>query len=247
MAEKYVPSVQVSRISGQRIDRMVRALVGAVVSGSTRTVFRHTPLNFDRANGVDTQGADSLRALVTPVHDAVGRSRYEPVSVKHFHFALQQVPAPLERWSFIDIGSGKGRAVLLATAQPFRRVVGVELDPALHAAAQQNLQRYRGPRRCEQVELQCADATTVPLPAGDLVIFFYNSFGGALLRRFLDHLEASLRSEPRRLLFFYSNPVEREQVDGRAAFTPCFDGSSPYDLIWWGCRRLVTYRAGSWP
>ena len=71
MAEKYVPSVQVSRISGQRIDRMVRALVGAVVSGSTRTMFRHTPLNFDRAHGVDTQGADSLQMEGTASDDAL--------------------------------------------------------------------------------------------------------------------------------------------------------------------------------
>lgn len=232
------------RLAGQRLDRTLRTLVGGMVSGSTRTLFRGTALDFDRAHGVDTSGGGAFKDLITPVHDEVGRSRYEPVAVKHFRFAMTFVPGPLERWSLVDIGSGKGRAVLLAMGYPFRRVVGVELDPALHAAAQANVARYQGPRRCSAVELVHGDATSVPLPPGDVVVFFYNSFGGALLGHFLDGLERALRSAPRRLLFVYSNPVEREQVERRPAFVRRFDGSSPYDLIWWGCRRLVVYEAG---
>jgi len=134
--------------------------------------------------------------------------------------------------------------VLLAMEQPFREVLGVELDPALHEAAQANLRCYRGPRRCGRVQLLCADATTLPLPEGDVVVFFYNPFVGELLRRFLDHLEARVREQPRRVLLLYSNPVERAQLDARPAFRRCFDGSSPYDLIWWGCRRLTIYALG---
>jgi hypothetical protein len=36
---------------------------------------------------------------------------------------------------FIDLGSGKGRTLLMASDYPFRRIVGVELLPALHLAA----------------------------------------------------------------------------------------------------------------
>ena len=85
----------------------------------------------------------------------------------------------------------------------------------------------------------------MPLPPGDVVIFCYNPFKGKLFVRFLDHLEASLRETPRRLLLIYSNPVARAAIECRPAFTILFDGASPYDLIWWGSRRLVVYGAGS--
>jgi SAM-dependent methyltransferase len=233
-----------ARAAAQALYLKGRALLGMVVSEATRTLFRHTPLDFDHRHGVDTRGSAGLRALSTPVHDARGCSRYEPVSVKHFRYAMALLPRPLEQWSFLDIGSGKGRAVLLALGYPFREVGGVELDPVLCAQAEDNLLRYRGPRRSPRVNLRCADATHVPLPPADVVLYFYNALGGRLLARFLDHLEATLRERPRRLLLIYSNPVERAQVDARAAFTPLFEGDSPYDFIAWGCRRLVIYGAG---
>src|SRR5512144_325679 len=111
----------------------------------TRALFRHTGLNFDRRHGVDTQTEIPMTALScrNNAHERIG---YVPTPVKHFAFAMGLVPRPLDCWSFLDIGSGKGRAVLLAIGYPFRRVTGVELAPELHAIAQDNLRRYLGPR-----------------------------------------------------------------------------------------------------
>lgn len=221
-----------------------------LVHPTTRFLFRHTPLSFDHAHGVDTGGIIPTAKLYRgaegwcePVH-RTHFAGYEPTQQKHFRFAVSRIPGPPEAWSFVDVGAGKGRAVLLALAYPFRRVIGVELDPGLHAVALQNLRRYRGPCRCADVELILGDATRMLLPPGDIAIFFYNSFTGEPLRAFLDHLEAWLRASSRRLLLLYSNPVERGAVDGRPAFTLLFDGVSPRDFVWWGNRRLVVYGAG---
>jgi SAM-dependent methyltransferase len=227
---------------GRSLYRKSRTVAGYTI----RSLFGSTPLDFDRAHGVDTRDDISLRALLTePIHDAHGRSRYWPITVKHFRFAMEHVPAPLDGWSFLDVGSGKGRAVLLAMGYPFRHVSGVELDEPLHGIAQANLRSYRGPRRCQTVELLCADATVAPLPPGDLVVFLYNSFIGESLHRFLDHLEQSLRRTPRRLLLIYSNPMDRAAVDGRPAFHLLFEGASAFDPMWQGVRRLVIYGAGT--
>lgn len=222
----------------------LRRLFAKIVPPCTHFAFNRTPLNFDRAYNVDTQAAVPVAALDIAGHHADAREGYAPISVKHFAFAMGLVPPPLDAWSFIDIGSGKGRAVLLAAGYPFRRVIGVELAPELHTISQENLRRCRGPRRCQAVELVCGNATSHPLPPGDVVVFFYNSFHGVLLHRFLNHLEASLRATPRRLLFVYSNPTERAAVESRRAFVIRFAGASPYDMIWWGNRRLVVYGAG---
>jgi SAM-dependent methyltransferase len=209
-----------------------------------RAVLHGAHLDFDGRHGVDTLDAHSLHSFTVPVHDARGLGRYEPTQPVHFRYAMGFVPPPLERWSFIDIGSGKGRAVLLAMGYPFRRVEGVEMDPALHATAQENVLRYRGARRSGEVALHCGDATTRALPPGDVVVFFYNSFQGPLLEHFLDHLEASLRESPRRLLFLYSNPLRREALERRPAFKLLAEGRSRTGLIWRRPQRLAVFGAG---
>ena len=53
----------------------------------------------------------------------------------------------IEEVSFIDVGAGMGRAVLLAAELPFRRVVGVELNPTLARIARKNLTAWRASGR----------------------------------------------------------------------------------------------------
>src|SRR6266496_57342 len=79
-------------------------------------------------------------------------SAYQPTEPAAFHEmldALQQCPADNQTtlnfrdFTFLDLGSGKGRTLLMASDYPFRRVVGVELLPALHGIAVRNLAQYK--------------------------------------------------------------------------------------------------------
>jgi len=51
--------------------------------------------------------------------------------------------ARVEEFTFVDVGAGMGRAMLLAARMPFRAVVGAELNPALAKIAQRNLVLWR--------------------------------------------------------------------------------------------------------
>ncbi len=210
------------------------------VRHTTHAVFRHTPLNFDRAYDVDTENTEADIGIAK-VQPREGPQRYAATSPKHFRFAMRHVPSPLDDWNFVDIGSGKGRIVFLAMGYPFRHVRGVEYDRDLHEKAEENLRRFRGPRRAASVSLDCADALSAPLPAGDTIIFFYNSLRGPMLDEFLDRLEASVRADPRRILFFYSNPKENERLARRTSFRTIFQGRSGYDPVAWSNRRLAVY------
>jgi SAM-dependent methyltransferase len=46
--------------------------------------------------------------------------------------------APIDEFTFVDLGAGMGRAMLLASEYPFRSVVGVELNPTLARIARKN-------------------------------------------------------------------------------------------------------------
>ncbi len=110
--------------------------------------------------------------------------------------------------TFIDLGSGKGRVLLMASDYPFRRIVGVELLPALHQIAQQNLAEYHSEsQRCFTLESICGDATEFPFPAEPTVLYLFNPFPESGLRRVLANLEQSLRDHPRAVYVLYHNPL----------------------------------------
>jgi SAM-dependent methyltransferase len=109
---------------------------------------------------------------------------------------------------FIDLGSGKGRTLLMASEYPFRRIVGVELLPALYSAALDNLGKYRNEsQKCFALESICADATEFPFPAEPSVLYLFNPFPESGLRRMMANLERSLRAHPRAVYVLYHNPL----------------------------------------
>ncbi|MEZ4320501.1 MAG: class I SAM-dependent methyltransferase [Myxococcota bacterium] len=120
----------------------------------------------------ESRAFDREFGTATSWHDF---GNYEPSLPSVVGAVLDAIPDP-ERCTFVDLGSGKGRVVLLAAGRPFRRVVGVEHRRALHRRAQRNEAAYTGPIVCRP-EWVCADARAVELPDGPLVVFLYNPFG----------------------------------------------------------------------
>jgi predicted RNA methylase len=111
-----------------------------------------------------------------------------------------------------DIGSGKGRGVLLAASRyPFARVIGVEHDERLHRRAKVNLEKWRGPN-LSPVELVHADALEWPLPADLSIVLLFNPFVGSTFTSFIESLAAHLREHPRPLRLVYYNARMHEAV-----------------------------------
>lgn len=114
--------------------------------------------------------------------------------------------------TFIDVGSGKGRAVLLAAMQRrFREVLGVELSAPLHAIAEQNVERVRatGSLRAP-VRLVHADAAAFAIPDGPLVLYLYHPFNETVADALVANVVASLRSSPRPAAILYARPMLQE-------------------------------------
>jgi SAM-dependent methyltransferase len=146
----------------------------------------------------------------------VFHSPYQPTEAGLFHEMLDALcerrHADFHDFVFVDLGSGKGRTLLMASDYPFRRIVGVELLPALHQAAQENLSRYRSEsQKCFALESICADATEFAFPEEPTILYLFNPFPEAGLRRVMANLERSLREHPRAVYVLYHNPL-LEQV-----------------------------------
>src|SRR5664279_1630611 len=111
---------------------------------------------------------------------------------------LQDLPIALDGFTFIDLGSGKGRTLLMASAYPFRRIVGVELLAELDAIACQNIARFRGDQqKCFALESHAGDARDFAFPAEPIVLYLFNPFPEATLRTVLMNLRKSLKDSPR--------------------------------------------------
>jgi len=141
----------------------------------------------------------------------VFHSPYQPTERELFYEMMdalaQHTKINFNDFTFIDLGSGKGRTLLMASDYPFRRIVGVELLPSLNEIAQQNLARYHSDsQKCFAIESVCADATTFPLPDGALVIFLFNPFPESGLRRTIANLKNSVDAHPRPVIVIYHNP-----------------------------------------
>ena len=139
-------------------------------------------------------------------------SEYQPTEPAAFHEMLdalqEQSQIDLCAFTFVDFGSGKGRTLLMASDYPFRRIVGVELLPALHQVAVENLQKYtRDSQKCFALESICGDATAFPFPDDPLVLYLFNPLPEPGLRRVMANLGQSLRAHRRPVYVLYHNPL----------------------------------------
>ena len=99
---------------------------------------------FDREFGVETSGLLYAEDLPSGQRDDLYNAGYFGVAPSALRQILERLAFDFEKYTFFDLGSGKGRALLIASEYPFHAIAGVELSPKLHAIAKANLAAYRG-------------------------------------------------------------------------------------------------------
>lgn len=134
---------------------------------------------------------------------AAHATHYEPVPIDDFADLIARIPDDvIRRSTFVDVGSGLGRAVFLAMRRPFKRIVGIEVSAALNETARENLQKLRGlDIRCSDVRFVNEDARTSVYPSGDLVVFLFNPFDADALRTTLARIDARKDAGETRLIY----------------------------------------------
>jgi predicted RNA methylase len=163
-------------------------------------------VSFDRKHGVETAGVVEVDELVADRASKASAQRYEATPPECFSFLVAEagIGRPGD-YSFVDLGSGKGRVLLLAALAGFRSVTGVELCENLHQVASANISRSRGLAVLPKAIL--ADATSYDFPPEPTLCFLNNPFGPQILQRTLENIERSLRDSPRdfRLIYYHCN------------------------------------------
>ena len=170
-----------------------------------RRRLRYGDLEYDWEERVDTTWSNVR--LGTRLREIVAGRQYQPSDPALFREVMGGLAIDYPQFTFVDLGSGKGRALLLATEFPFARIVGVELLPELHARAGQNVLRFRGGAERERIELWCGDARRFPFPSGPLLVFLFDPFPEPVLEEVIANLRQAAGQQPRPLVLVYLNPI----------------------------------------
>lgn len=164
---------------------------------------------FDRRFAVDTAGV----LLLPEIHSDPRFNGYSPTPHSFFSRLLHQVDIDYSQFTFIDFGCGKGKALLLASKLPFRRIVGVEVSSVLIGVAAENLKTYRGTTKCKTVQLVCSDARDFQLPEEKVLCYFWDPFEADVMQTIVENIRNSLAAAPRDIYVVYFMPVHRKLFD----------------------------------
>lgn len=190
---------------------------------------------FDRKYGTDTGGLIPRAGLLTGHASDAHITAYYAVAPSILDALIDRwiqtrPPFPIDRYTFLDIGAGKGRAMLQASLHPFHRVTGVELNPGLASTARKNIQLFAASPAADPLapaDLLEGDALDVPLPSTPTLGFMFHPFEAPLLRHFLARIEQSFSARPGQFDLLYVNAEHVTVLDRNPAFTALFHGLIP--------------------
>ena len=167
---------------------------------------------FDQEHGTDTGGTRttaSLDVVDSPV--AIYAVQYEPSNAQLVRDQLDKLDIDPAQFTFVDLGSGKGRVLLIAAERPFRDVIGIEFSRELHEIALRNIGRL--PRQLAagaRVRSVNGNAAEVGLPKDNLICYLNNPFGPPIISRVAERLVAQHRDYGCHILVVYVVPRHRD-------------------------------------
>ena len=162
---------------------------------------------YDARHGVETASEVRLSDAGIAAQDVErGNTLYRVTWGWLIREALARLRIDHARYTFIDYGSGKGKAMFMASDFPFKRIIGLEYGQGLHAIASANCGSYRSPvQKCHVLEPILSDVLDYDPPPGPIVCFMCNPFDQATMRRVFERWRARFESGERDIRIMYLN------------------------------------------
>jgi SAM-dependent methyltransferase len=193
---------------------------------------------FDRVFGVET------REEVFSANSGTDNRHYQSCQWLPLRRALKKLGSE-PSGVFVDLGSGKGKALLIAARLPYRRVVGVEINEELSRCAMRNIERAYARLRSPVVESITASVLEWPVPDDTSVVFMFNAFTGQTFHSALSRVFDSYDRRPRDLHVVYYYPSEHDWLmsTGRVVVDSVRPSYWPARPGWWRSGNvIVSYR-----
>jgi SAM-dependent methyltransferase len=174
---------------------------------------------FDKKHGVSTSGNLTLDELGIDDPYSV---LYVPTHERVMNHVLKNLDINYQDYTFVDLGCGKGRAVLMAMKFPFKEVIGVELSAQSSTIAKANTEIFntKGLQQCKNVEIRCENALDFQIPQVNVIFYLYRPFIGPVLEQVLDNISEAGSKSLNRFFIAYSSvsPDVRRLIESKASF-----------------------------
>jgi SAM-dependent methyltransferase len=167
---------------------------------------------FDRRHGTDTGGLEPLWKFEIDSPNARFGSSYQATRENELADAVDFLHEDLHAFTFIDLGCGKGRTLLVASRLGFKQVIGVEFVPELAEIARANLAKMQ----IDNAGVRNADAAEFQFPDHDTVVYLYNPFSHEVLEKVIDNLG---KCGLKKLYVIYKVPLCADVLDSSGFLT----------------------------
>jgi SAM-dependent methyltransferase len=195
--------------------------------------------DFDLQHGTDTGGEESLWRLTIDSPSARFGRKYQPSSEAELSEAVRFLDVDPRTLTFIDLGCGKGRTLLVAAKLGFKQVIGVEFTQELAEVARKNLQKM-GVANGGIVQ---GDVGEYRFPDGDLVVYLYNPFSEEVMRKVVPNLR---ECASRKLYVIYKVPECMALFDSGGFLTRLGSPQGRENILVWTTAPLAV-QTGSTP
>lgn len=178
--------------------------------------------DFDLQRGIYTRRSEPvwMLGIRSPNRPAHGYEAIDPI-------ILQEVLATLgddrANATFLDLGCGKGRALIVAAEAGFGRVIGVELSAKLASRAKKNIKKMK----MSNVEIVNEDALAFNFDIPNLTLYMFNPFGPAVMRGLVAAIQHA-NNRPKYIVYF--NAFHAEFIDALPQYEQIMRG--PIYKVW---------------
>jgi SAM-dependent methyltransferase len=170
---------------------------------------------FDQRFGTDTGGIHDIQDHQIASENAKDAGSHIATDPGDFEGMMSDLKLPISDYTFVDLGSGKGRALILAAQYPFTKVIGVEFVPAFVESAKKNIQAAaKQVSLCSEIELQLGDAAIFNFPSGPILLFLSNPFDAPIFRKVGLNAYRSWQHERRPFTIIYMYPIHVDELTG---------------------------------
>jgi SAM-dependent methyltransferase len=223
--------------------KIVAAVRERRAASATRAVGRHlwrklrgTPVDdFDRRHGTDTSGEVALWETRSSSVRARFGFRYQASREGELVQVVNSLGIDARNFTFIDLGCGKGRTLLIAARLGFRHVIGVEIAPELADIARTNLAKLD----VRNALVIHGDAAEYVFPSGGLVVYLYNPFGAPVMSLVIREVEHRIEhGESDEVYVVYKGPTCGPLLD-QSRFLRRVSGAHDLEnvAVWKGAAR----------
>jgi SAM-dependent methyltransferase len=173
---------------------------------------------YDSKYRIKTKGLVRLDDLEITSDNKTRNTGFRPTRARPLKKLLNSLDFPRNS-VFVDLGCGKGRALVIAAEYGFKRVVGVEFSSVLCKEAKRNISTYLKNQGVDvDIEIIESDVCDYEIKDDENIFYLFDPFDDVVLNRVLKNLDLSIEKKKRKIWLIYNNPNFRTVIEKQGNF-----------------------------